>query len=372
MTVYIFLIALFSIEYLFYTLAGSRSLLVKIGNKPAYNSEQLLSNIFVFFDICLLFFLALFRNPSVGTDYSNYLYQFDRLKNYGFAELHEFTSFYKIEYGFTIIVKLIQQITDENLVVVGLMFGVMYLCIYHFIKHESPDILFSIFLFLSFSFFNQSLNITRQYLSASIIMYALSLIDKKELKKYIVLVGLASLIHKTGLLGLLFYPIVNCKYSIKKISGIVIILSIVSCVFSDYVFVALTRLVGHSAYALRDSGELGIGLIINLLLFVLYLVFFEQMERMNNKSRLWLFMAAMTLGFNLLAVRLDIVGRVMIFFKLGYIVSIPMFVNSFKDQKVKALVSFLVIVSFVIYYVYAVTHGSAFGTIPYVFDSIYT
>ena len=103
------------------------------------------------------------------------------------------------------------------------------LFIYRYTKHFT----FSMFLYISSGSFFSSMNIIRQYLAIAIILSGFKYIEEKNLKKFLIIVFIAFLFHKSAIIMIFVYFYVNSLFIDKhKFIAFLLILLIM---YNDYV-----------------------------------------------------------------------------------------------------------------------------------------
>ena len=369
MNIYIWLLFLFFTELLVVFFLPGMSTVFKIGNDKQFVVKNIYAKLFIFFDIFLLSMITIFRNKSVGTDYSNYIYMLDRLNKFSFSDLDKYQQFYNIEYGFILLEKIILQITNEKLIVILLCTLIMMIGLKDFINKYSYNAIFSMYLFLTFSFFNQSLNIMRQYIAVLLALYLIKCAKENDLKKFImILIMLCFFVHKSVIVLLCLYPIANYMRNIKRVCIWIIAFFAVTSLFSSQIISLGFNMLGYEKYLTRYEGELGIGILINILIFLVYYIFYEQFKDYDSNANIWLFMSAMTVGLNFLAADFSLMSRIILYFKVCSIVSIPNFICSFNKKSTQLGFNIIAVVLFALYYLYTINASTCYDTVPYTSD----
>lgn len=164
--------------------------------------------------ILLLTVFAGIRHYSVGTDTGNYVGIFTSL-------IYEFNLGFKpvgsLEQGYLYLQYLLLKITDEYWI---LLISIAFLCVYFslrsFYKH-TLNIKWSVFIFITLAFYLFFFNGARQGVAAALVMFAFSYAFEKKLKHFVFFVILGFLFHKTVLVVLPFYFLINIRYSVKSL-----------------------------------------------------------------------------------------------------------------------------------------------------------
>lgn len=322
--------------------------------------------IVLFLDFAFLIAIAGFRGVNVGTDLKTYSYWFRELNNYGLFEIAQWTKYSAIEIGYGIIAKLSLIISQGSIPFTLIMFNaIMFYCIYKVCVDYSSNIVLSVYLFITFSLYNQSFNINGQCVAAAIVMLSLKYIEKKDIKCFLLIIFVAFLIHRSAIFMLILYPFGYLKKDPKKYSLVIIGCSFILSLSAEYIIPLIVRNTIYSSYLSKEvSSETGIGMVMNALILMLFYVFYKQMSEKDSMAYIWLYAAAMTLSINFFIKDLAMIGRLMVYFKYYYMLSIPSFIKSFKDSKTKLIFEMGIVFLFAIYYYHSI-QGSCFGTVPY-------
>lgn len=162
----------------------------------------------------ILILFATVRSSAVGTDTNNYVGSFTsslyRVKNI-------FTSEGSLEIGYLALEKLALQISHEYW---ALLFTIACICVlpvFFTIRKLSRQFLLSIFLYISLGTYLFFFNGARQAIAASIISISIIFIINKNIFKYVLVVVIASLFHRSALIMLPFYFILNFTFSYFRI-----------------------------------------------------------------------------------------------------------------------------------------------------------
>lgn len=195
-----------------------------------YNNIELRT----YFFICLLIILVGFTGlrGNIDPDYINYLDIFNK------AKIGENSG---IEIGFYYLNTLIADLGLGFQWVIFLMaFITIFIKLQFFLKN-SPNFVFSLFIYYCSIFYLYDFIAIRQALAMAIFMLALPYILYRKLIIYILLIVLASMFHISALILLPFYFILNFNYSRKLLLFILILVSIaillkIKFIFTDILF----------------------------------------------------------------------------------------------------------------------------------------
>ncbi len=161
----------------------------------------------------ILIFITGFRY-NVGTDYNGYALNFDYLMNNDIP---------RIEYSFKAIVKIAHLIGFNQQFIFFVYAVITYVFIFLSIKyfdskakyrHIITLLVLQYFLFTGF-------NTVRQMVAVAIFFYAIRFIVNKNFVRYIIWIIIASFFHKSAMICLIFYFVLNLN--IKKFIMILIV-----------------------------------------------------------------------------------------------------------------------------------------------------
>lgn len=147
---------------------------------------------------CMLFvFFAACRAPEVGRDTALFLDVFDKLHGRGFLDAQIFSSW--VEPGFRLLCWLLGQFTANGqwLVVVTAVMIHVSVCV--FIYRHSRNPYLSCFLYLTLMLYPWYLNVMRQALAISVLLFAWQPFKQKRFLRFSFLVLLAATFHTSAL-----------------------------------------------------------------------------------------------------------------------------------------------------------------------------
>lgn len=175
--------------------------------------QNKLSKYLVFFPIIILIYIVGFRAYDVGTDTGNYYFLLWVQK----PELN-----FNTEFLFQLIALLLQHFDLNYTYFLSLVSIIFFYFIYKALKNYSSlyqaNLLMALFAFMSFFFFSSmSINVIRQGVSLAILLYAFTLLLKKDNKiKIIIYSVVAVAFHLTSIIPIL---LVALSYYLSTKSG---------------------------------------------------------------------------------------------------------------------------------------------------------
>lgn len=171
-------------------------------NLSAKSRFEFKDRVFLLLSFGLLSFLAMFRGEQVGSDTNSYVFFFRILESsnkYAYASIRT-----RMEPGFVLFMKMLTYVSKSPQVVIIVSSCIIMFSILRFFIKYSKCIWMSVFFFFCL-FYDASLNIMRQYLALSILLWAYDYIQKKDFLRFLILVILATTFHYTAALFIIAY-----------------------------------------------------------------------------------------------------------------------------------------------------------------------
>ena len=235
-----------------------------IGNKDIKRVNKII--IFTFFSAFLL--LLAFRDRSVGVDLKNYYIYFQKYSLYDFKDLlyHIKTPGKNdLEAGYIILNWLISRLTDNFNYFLGIIAIISVVPVAALYYQNSEHAYLSTILFTTIGIFPMFFSGLRQILAVSVGILAYSAAKNKKIIRFVLLVFLATLFHRTAFVLILLYPC--CHLKLKK-NYLIIIIPILAVffAFNKPIFLWLVKFI-------PDVGEVEIITTNAYTMLFLYLIF---------------------------------------------------------------------------------------------------
>ena len=314
--------------------------------------------IFIFF-IILYILLGALRGPHVGSDTFGYINQIELLRSSSYSDI--FTTFIKDPVAWAFF-KLISSPFKTYTPYFFILQVIFWLSIGYALYKYSHNCLFALLIFVLFRFSYFNMSGMRQGLALAITFYSFRFIIEKKSFKFIALVFLASLFHKSAILFLVVYFIKNTilHNNMKAIlilifTGLFILIApevLESLVADDFIY--------HN-YLNSESGSNIYLFILNVLSFTI-LYFNMRKNKKDNVLNTLFNLSLISMCFSLFSLDNDIAFRVAMYF--GFFIPIALTnINITKKGKQTYPIIIPVIAICIIY----VITGIPKGLIPYNF-----
>lgn len=190
-----------------------------------------------------------FRGDFVGADTFAYVSDFENLVRAGQFWRADSSA----EFGYKVLLGLARWISTDpttHLVITSLLASTLYATA---IYRLSKDPALSLFLFIAFGFFVFHMNGLRQGLALGVYMHAIPTILKGQFGRYVILVLIAAMFHKTAYFLLPLYPLFRLGFSVW--SFLLTVITSATLVLSLNPLFALAGLVSarYSGYGQRTE-----------------------------------------------------------------------------------------------------------------------
>ncbi len=311
--------------------------------------------------LCLIVFSG-FRF-CVGTDFKGYSDTFDKIISMG--------RYYEIELGYYWLVQFVHSIGGTaQLVFLIFSFATLYF-IYKFIEYFSENVEISWLIFICIGpYFLSTFNGIRQWLVTAIFAYSLRFVKENKLIKYLIINAISCLFHYSAVILLPLYWLLKIKnFNLVKIIICYIVFQIASLLgvldFIAQKLHATAYLMGAAAFELDWSYylffALALGFIVMQSINPKIIGDNYMFKNLNALSGLTVFLAITTVNLSNM-----IFTRFNMYFFVGYIILIPLFISHLKDKKLKQFVVIMVCLCSVAYYFYVT--ATAADLTPYLMN----
>lgn len=300
------------------------------------------------------FFLVSAIRYDVGTDYLfRYVNDYDVLVNGGKVD--------NLEIGFKLLVKLCILLKSNYQLIFIISSLIITLFVFYTIYRDSNNAMLSILLYFVGAFFFQSLNMIRQYISISIILFSYKYFLDGKWIKWIGFVVLAAFFHTTSLIfaiiNIMIYAINKLLHKDillnKKIVFALIILLFIAKPFIKNIINFLLSMTRFDVYinSSYNQGDLQIiPFIINLLLYIgMMYIYKKRKDKVTKVDYFFILMQIVALIFVTLGNISYLSIRLVYYFSIFQIISIPHFLTNLKNiynSKYNIICTVLIILMF--------------------------
>lgn len=323
---------------------------------------------FKFLSLSLLVCLAAYRGQWVGTDTFTYLGFWDELHFANYKNNNWLFS----EPLFILLQHITRYIADETFfgreIFLGTISALVCYLTFSTIDKVSENKFLSLIVFLFLGFYTFHFNGARQAIAIALFFYSIKYILNGNLKKYLIIVFLGFLFHKTMLITVPFYYIFR-----RKFTPVIVILVVL---FTIVAALSLTTIVEYATglderYKSYANTESAGGGLVSVLFFTVILIWLYVSKKINKISvklydiSLLGMLIAVCVGWLSITLSLNPSGilRLSVYFTQFMMFSLPMSIFSFSKRTIRDILLFLFFLFSVIYFY--MTTSSFSGLSPY-------
>ena len=247
--------------------------------EPAYKTPKGKRQIF---QIALLpvFILIAFKSENVGSDTPTYIRMFNYVQENGLQ--NAFSEFDAMEKGYLMFSCFLTSISSCHQILFIALAVIVCSSLYHFISATANNRSLALLFFICLGFFQFSLSGTRQTIAICILLWAYPFIKQLKLLKFLLVVGLAMLFHKSAIIFAVTYFVANMKLTQKNIA--LMLASMVVIFFAaDKMLLSAAEVMEYN-YGVEETGNGYIFFAIVLLITTLCLQSRKILLRMNPSN----------------------------------------------------------------------------------------
>ena len=319
----------------------------------------------------VLFLIMALRKYTIGIDLEKVYYpNYVKFNNVSIDELKNIVWGGNWEFGFCLFLNILNKINpDPQFFIVSSSFIICFAYSF-FIYKKSQDVIMSFLIFITSLMFYMSMNVVRQFLAASIILFGILFLEKKRYILATCLFLLSSQFHSSAIVSLVF--LVFYFFKKKRINMVICVMLFLVPFFSRYIisFAFNIHIFEKYAWYLESEHFQGYFTINSIYGFVLPLSIFVflSLSRYRQKDNFVYNILVLDIMFRLFSFFINVVSRISIYFDFAILLGLPMAINSFKyetNKTLKTLYAGGTIFAFLI--ITVLRAGMLFGTYPYEF-----
>lgn len=328
------------------------------------NNKDMRETLFITISFLILLIIAGFRGDFTS-DYKNYTELFHYFNNFRLMDIVK-EDFYQ-EIGYVVLNKIIGIFSNNQVYLMLITSFIILMLIYKEIIRESSCIWLSILLFINVGAYYTSFNITRQIIASAIIFTGSKYLYDRNFIKYLWYIILASLFHKTSLIMILFYFVLNIRIDKKYLISI-LITTIVSLI-SINVIIKIIQIFFYSGYNYGMNGLNLTSVVIPLAILTFILGHINLVNNTAVKYNIWVNSALYYAFFSVLGLKVQMIQRLTEFFNPYVLLLIPSIITGIDDDYLKSIYIFAIVVMLVLYN-YVTLSGTGYEPYYFIWNSI--
>lgn len=306
-------------------------------------TRQQACNYVCLFAIFLLLFGVSACRYQVGNDYSRYE---------EFFHLIPLKQVVPTEFGFNAIVQLMQFLfgADTKLTIFALFAFVTILFMLKATYDQSEDFLFSFFLFMTLSYYFQSLNTVRYYFAWAVAVFSMKYVLRGQYGKFILLILPAAAIHKSVLLVIPVYLL--AAHSWKKWQLLLLALASLSGLFLQdlYLRIIIRLYPSYEDTAYLDGGTSLINILRIAGVFLLTLLYYKAAVAEHKQNRFYFHLNVFALLLYTCGSFVPEISRVGYYMTAGHIFLLPSLIRRIPSKRQRWFWKIAVIGAAVLYF----------------------
>lgn len=320
---------------------------------------------YVFVVSLQMFLILALRNSTLGVDLENYNLGYQYISHLNFFDMISRLHFFnvaKLIYPFDyesgyVLLNWIVSIFNFNFhgLLVVIAFINMTIIGFFIYKYSKVPCL-SFFIFSTFGIYSYFFGIIRQSLALCFFLLSIHYFIENKKNKSIFYFLLSFLFHRSIIITIPIYFIINNNEIRKNKIFVLYIFSLVVLLLSPFIYnnivVAIMSLLGKN--------YLGHGLVLNNLIILIYIIAFlliafiqTNMSKEDKIVKISLYMLIFSIYVEIIGLYNDNFARIMQVFNVFLIISIPEVINQYKKQKSIMFVVVTMIVALILFYGYS-------------------
>lgn len=293
----------------------------------------------------LSFFIVSAIRYDLGTDY---------IRRYAedYIKMGKGINIPNLELGYKLFAKACLFFTKDYVIIFVITSAIIIFLTFYTIYKESPYPILSVVIYFLMGYFFHSLNIMREYLAISILLFSYPYLVNKKYIVFAICAIIAFLFHSSSAIILIAVLLCNREvFDLKRTLIMSVILLLAGRFLWKYVG---TYLINHTRFAsyTKDTSKFSNGvlrkveIIVNLILYLTIYYLYKNSPDKGRKEKFFLNMQACSLLFMIAASAMSLFFRISFYFAIFNIISIPYFFKkSDIETKKKMIVLSIIMVT---------------------------
>ena len=323
-------------------------------------SKKRRQKIFFFVAFIQLFLFLGLRRIDVGVDLQNYIPFLKRVIEFNYKEL--FTIGF--EPGYNMYCSIIMGIFKNEQIFLIITAAITLFGAGYFIYKNSKNYFFSIFIYVTFQFYIFLFSGLRQAIAISILLLSTKFIKERKVIKFVILVLLAGMFHKSAFIFLPAYFIAYKKITTKYIVTIIGI-GVMLFLLREHVMIFVTRYL-YTGYDTLDNQGGGYGLLLLLLILFMAAFYFKKNTlEIDGTNIIWYNYSIIAILIQMLASIEGNVARLTMYYSISMVILIPNVLEAIKPKEISYVGKIILTVLLFVFLLNGVQSENAY--MPYKF-----
>ncbi len=323
---------------------------------------------YIIFITLSIVFLGLFsglRSFDVGTDLNyTYIPGFYKILN---GSTNEYS-----ERGFVFFIQILQVFSDNARILVLATSFIFSFCLCRIAVKKSANLYVCLLTVLLSTFYFTSLNNVRQAIAMIILIEGFNYLIDKKLLNYLIVVLIAFIFHKSALIMIPIYFIVNSKFINKHY----LTLMILAIVVLPFISKLLIYLISYTKYAYYFNSDFNNGdsntlnIIINALWLLISFLLLYNEKNYNKEGYALLVIQSFAFLFSYLSLFIkvsEMMSRLANYFIFHQILLIPYLFEREKERLGKTTIALTYTITYGFYMIYFIVINGYHQVLPFYF-----
>ena len=297
-----------------------------------------------------MFLLYVLRASNVGGDTPGYVRMFqDILPDVDFVDLFTSKQTKGEEYGYLVYAKVISLFTNDYTIYFLINGLVVFGSLMHFAKRYTKNPLIFFFLFVTLGTYSFVLTGLRQSLAIAVCLWAVDMVKKKKFLRFLLMVYLASLFHKSAIVFIAIYPFSKLKRTDAIATAYVIVGTVLFLGFAFFQDL-FNQLLGYD-YAVEATGNGEIFLVLIAMMFVFSVYTLQEHTPGKSENNLVFHLGALTVLLWVLRMVSRTAERISYYFITGFYAYFAS-ACAYQRDKTIGVIKWLIIIASLALFVY--------------------
>lgn len=364
MNIHIWLLILILLEYFL-----SCSCSVTIGKN---HIEKRNSNFFFIIVLAELVFVAALRGMTVGTDTTMYISGLNYYKGITFSEIFTKRLVYPYDWeaGYFLIVKVLAWLNINNSVFLLMIALVIYIPTLKFIKAYSKSYGLSLVMYFALSLYGYSLCLFRQMIAISICICSIRYIEKRNIIKFLLCIGVAFTFHYSAICFAFLYLMVAFFDRIRKVLYVFPFVAGAFLIFGRDLINVIIKIfpsyLHHVGGKYDVSGGSYLMLLMLITFFALTLCYMKKERELDFILTLSICALLLAILAQAMAYSMTFFSRILPYYTIFLTILIPEEIERLLSGKSKLIASLASYTIFFAIFLYSLSKDS-YGIVPYSF-----
>ena len=323
-------------------------------NQFRRNNPEITDKIYLFLASVALMLLTGLRGSKVGADTRGYIRNFLEMDGFSWKfALSEKSG--RFESGYKLWTKLVGAITDSEVVFLVCSAALFALFLGIYINKNSKNRFLSIILYYTVSGFSFQLSGIRQALAMAIVLVSFDFIKERKFFRFLIIVFLASLFHKSAFAVIPMYFIAHIKMNFKNFL-IFITTGILIWAFKLPLLDFANNVLGYEKSAIGfEGGAVYVVAMYSITILASYI--YMNLLLKDEKNVVFFNITFFSLFIYILRYYVQIAERISFYYQFAFIILLPNVVESVEDDKTRRFLRVCVVVLSCALFVYRCIRG---------------